>query len=161
MTQQEEDVLSLEDSGSEYFDAAEAGSSADEMEDPLGTDDSGPAACDALAGQAHIDSFLYSSFSGSYGPENQSSPHGGDLFGYVAGLLSTIGCLEGHSVKPVEVAAMREVCRVRGWEIPVELISFLESDHRLFLLYLKNHFICRTVNIFQCVLLHLKFRSKS
>ena len=45
---------------------------------------------------------------------------GGDLFGYVAGLLSTIGCLEGHSVKPVEVAAMREVCRVRGWEIPVE-----------------------------------------
>jgi hypothetical protein len=27
------------------------------------------------------------------------------LFGYVAGLLSTIGCLEGHSVKPVEVAA--------------------------------------------------------
>jgi hypothetical protein len=44
----------------------------------------------------------------------------GDLFGYVAGLLSTIGCLEGHSVKPVEVAAMREVCRVRGWEIPVE-----------------------------------------
>jgi hypothetical protein len=44
----------------------------------------------------------------------------GDLFGYVAGLLSTIGCLEGHSVKPVEVAAMREVCRVRGWEIPSE-----------------------------------------
>jgi hypothetical protein len=43
---------------------------------------------------------------------------GGDLFGYVAGLLSTIGCLEGHSVKPEEVAAMREVCRVRGWEIP-------------------------------------------
>jgi hypothetical protein len=31
MTQQEEDVLSLEVSGSEYFDAAEAGSSADEM----------------------------------------------------------------------------------------------------------------------------------
>jgi hypothetical protein len=30
MTQQEEDVLSLEDSGSEYFDTAEAGSSADE-----------------------------------------------------------------------------------------------------------------------------------
>jgi hypothetical protein len=24
------------------------------------------------------------------------------------------------SVKPVEVAAMREVCRVRGWEIPSE-----------------------------------------
>jgi hypothetical protein len=45
---------------------------------------------------------------------------GGDLFGYVAGLLSTIGCLEGHSVKPVEVAAMREVFRVRGWEIPSE-----------------------------------------
>jgi hypothetical protein len=45
---------------------------------------------------------------------------GGDLFGYVAGLLSTIGCLEGHNVKPVEVAAMREVCRVRGWEIPSE-----------------------------------------
>ena len=33
MSQQEEDVLSLEDSGSEYFDTAEAGSSADEMED--------------------------------------------------------------------------------------------------------------------------------
>ena len=45
---------------------------------------------------------------------------GGDLFGYVAGLLSTIGCLEGHNVKPVEVAAMREVCRVRGWEVPSE-----------------------------------------
>jgi hypothetical protein len=44
----------------------------------------------------------------------------GDLFGYVAGLLSTIGFLEGHSVKPVEVAAMREVFRVRGWEIPSE-----------------------------------------
>jgi hypothetical protein len=28
---------------------------------------------------------------------------GGDLFGYAAGLLSAIGCLEGHSVKPVEV----------------------------------------------------------
>jgi hypothetical protein len=35
MTQQEEDVLSLEDSESEYFDTAEAGSSADEMEDCL------------------------------------------------------------------------------------------------------------------------------
>ena len=35
MSQQEEDVLSLEDSGSEYFDTAEAGSSADEMEDCL------------------------------------------------------------------------------------------------------------------------------
>ena len=35
MTQQEEDVLSLEDSGIEYFDTAEAGSSADEMEDCL------------------------------------------------------------------------------------------------------------------------------
>ena len=46
----------------------------------------------------------------------------GDLFGYVAGLLSTIGCLEGHSVKPVEVAAMRDVCRVRGWDIPSEFI---------------------------------------
>ena len=32
---QQEDVLSLEDSGSEYFDTAEAGSSADEMEDCL------------------------------------------------------------------------------------------------------------------------------
>ena len=54
--------------------------------------------------------------------DDPESPWGirGDLFGYVAGLLSTIGCLEGHSVKPVEVAAMREVCRVRGWEIPVE-----------------------------------------
>ena len=38
----------------------------------------------------------------------------------MAVLLSTIGCLEGHNVKPVEVAAMREVCRVRGWEIPSE-----------------------------------------
>jgi hypothetical protein len=28
--------------------------------------------------------------------------------------------LEGHIVKPVEVAAMREVCRVGGWEIPSE-----------------------------------------
>ena len=28
---------------------------------------------------------------------------GEDLFGYAAGLLSAIGCLEGHSVKPVEV----------------------------------------------------------
>jgi hypothetical protein len=39
-------------------------------------------------------------------PEN---PWGirGDLFGYVAGLMSTIGCLEGHNVKLVEVAAMR------------------------------------------------------
>jgi hypothetical protein len=35
MSQQEEDVLSLEDSGSECFDTAEAGSSADEMEDCL------------------------------------------------------------------------------------------------------------------------------
>ena len=35
MLQQEEDVLSLEDSGSECFDTAEAGSSADEMEDCL------------------------------------------------------------------------------------------------------------------------------
>jgi hypothetical protein len=52
-------------------------------------------------------------------PEN---PWGirGDLFGYVAGLMSTIGCLEGHNVKLVEVAAMREVCRVRRWEIPSE-----------------------------------------
>jgi hypothetical protein len=40
---------------------------------------------------------------------------GGYLFGYAAGLLSAIGCLEGHSVKPVEVATMREV-----WEIPSE-----------------------------------------
>ena len=39
---------------------------------------------------------------------------------YAAGLLNTIGCLEGHSVEPVEVAAMREVCRVGGWEIPSE-----------------------------------------
>jgi hypothetical protein len=45
---------------------------------------------------------------------------GGDLFGYVDRVLSTIGCLEGHNVKPVEVAAMREVCRVRGWEVPSE-----------------------------------------
>jgi hypothetical protein len=54
--------------------------------------------------------------------DDPESPWGtrGDLFGYVAGLLSTIGCLEGHNVKPVEVAAMREVCRVRGWEIPSE-----------------------------------------
>jgi hypothetical protein len=37
---------------------------------------------------------------------------GGDLFGYAAGLLSAIGCLEGHSVKPIEMAAMMEVCRV-------------------------------------------------
>ena len=43
---------------------------------------------------------------------------GGDLFGYVAGLLVTIGWLEGHSVEPAGVAAMREVCRVGGWEIP-------------------------------------------
>ena len=35
MSQQEEDVLSLEDSGSECFDTAEAGSLADEMEDCL------------------------------------------------------------------------------------------------------------------------------
>ena len=35
MSQQEDDVLSLEDSGSECFDTAEAGSSADEMEDCL------------------------------------------------------------------------------------------------------------------------------
>jgi hypothetical protein len=45
---------------------------------------------------------------------------GGDLFRYSAGLLSAIGCLESHSVKPVEVAAIREVCRVGGWEIPSE-----------------------------------------
>jgi hypothetical protein len=37
MSQQEEDVLSLEDSGSECFDTVEAGSSADEMEDCLST----------------------------------------------------------------------------------------------------------------------------
>jgi hypothetical protein len=43
-----------------------------------------------------------------------------DLFVYAKGLLSTIGCLEGHSVKPGEVAAMKKVCRVRGWEIPLE-----------------------------------------
>ena len=35
MSQEEEDVLSLEDSDSEYFDTAEAGSSADEMDDCL------------------------------------------------------------------------------------------------------------------------------
>ena len=35
MSQQEEDVLSLEDSGSEYFDTVEAGSSADEIDDCL------------------------------------------------------------------------------------------------------------------------------
>jgi hypothetical protein len=35
MSQKEEDVLSLEDSGSEYFDRAEAGSSADEIDDCL------------------------------------------------------------------------------------------------------------------------------
>ena len=35
----------------------------------------GPAAYGALAGQAHIGSFLYSSISGPYGPENRSSPH--------------------------------------------------------------------------------------
>jgi hypothetical protein len=35
--------------------------------------------------------------------------------GFTAG-----GSPELHSVKTVEVAAMREVCRVRGWEIPVE-----------------------------------------
>ena len=35
MSQQEEDVLSLEDSDNEYFDTAEAGSSADEMDDCL------------------------------------------------------------------------------------------------------------------------------
>ena len=35
MSQQEEDVLSLEDSGSECFETGEAGSSADEMEDCL------------------------------------------------------------------------------------------------------------------------------
>jgi hypothetical protein len=54
--------------------------------------------------------------------DDPESPWGirGDLFGYVAGLLSTIGCLEGHNVKTVEVAAMREVCRVRGWAIPSE-----------------------------------------
>jgi hypothetical protein len=45
---------------------------------------------------------------------------GGGLLGYAAGLLGAIGCLEGHSVKPVEVAAMRKVCSVRGWEIPSE-----------------------------------------
>ena len=37
VSQQEEDVLSLENSGSECFDTAEAGSSADEMEDCLST----------------------------------------------------------------------------------------------------------------------------
>ena len=35
MSQKEEDVLSLEDSDSEYFDTAEAGSSADEIDDCL------------------------------------------------------------------------------------------------------------------------------
>ena len=35
MSLKEEDVLSLEDSDSEYFDTAEAGSSADEMDDCL------------------------------------------------------------------------------------------------------------------------------
>ena len=54
--------------------------------------------------------------------DDPESPWGirGDPFGYVAGLLSIIGCLEGHNVKPAEVAAMREVCWVRGWEIPSE-----------------------------------------
>jgi hypothetical protein len=37
MTQQEEDVLSLEDSEGEYFDTPEAGLSADEMEVPIPT----------------------------------------------------------------------------------------------------------------------------
>jgi hypothetical protein len=42
------------------------------VQTPLGTDDLGAAAYGALAGQAHIGSFLYSSFSGPYGPENRS-----------------------------------------------------------------------------------------
>ena len=224
MTQQEEDVLSLEDSGSEYFDTAEAGSSADEMEDCLSAVSEGvavvevtgppsrkvPAGAEAPGSEGMIDSPDHTvrrkknkgrsrygpgrlerrkrqalsrqsqggSVKGETGGEPESSGSssgercpmegcgecvtdlrghcvqthipgvfrdlgctgedigrvrasalqtilrvlggsGGDLFGYVAGLLSTIGCLEGHSVKPVEVAAMREVCRVRGWEIPV------------------------------------------
>ena len=63
---------------------------------------------------------IFLEFSGIWGARGTILSPGGNLFGYVAGLLSTIGCLEGHSVKPVEVAAMREVCRVRGWEIPSE-----------------------------------------
>ena len=45
------------------------------VQTPLGTNDVRPAAYGALAGQAHIGSFLYSSISGPYGPENRSSPH--------------------------------------------------------------------------------------
>jgi len=42
---------------------------------------------------------------------------------YASGLLGTIGCLEGHSVRPNEVAAIREVCRVGGWEAPMDWTS--------------------------------------
>jgi hypothetical protein len=48
MSQQEEDVLSLEDSGSEYFDTAEAGSSADEMDDCLSAVSEGVAVADVM-----------------------------------------------------------------------------------------------------------------
>jgi hypothetical protein len=43
--------------------------------DPPGIDDLRPAAYGDLAGQAHIGSFPYSSFSGPYGPENRPSLH--------------------------------------------------------------------------------------
>ena len=48
MSQQEEDVLSLEDSGSECFDTAEAGSSADEMEDCLSAVSEGVAVAEVM-----------------------------------------------------------------------------------------------------------------
>ena len=70
MSQQEEDVLSLEDSGSEYFDTAEAGSSADEIDDCLSAVSEGlavaevtgppsskvPAGAEAMGSEGMIDS---------------------------------------------------------------------------------------------------------
>jgi hypothetical protein len=173
-------VLSLEDSDSERFEIAEAGSSADEMDDCLSivleveglavAEATGPKTSEMPAGaeapgsdessgnsygmgcpmegcgkwvtdlrghcvQAHIPEVFQTTLRVLGGS-------GGDLFGYAAGLLSAIGYLEGHSVKPVEVAAMREVCRVGGWVITSEFsltpptpelsssINTLKSPHR-------------------------------
>jgi hypothetical protein len=56
----------------------------------------------------------------------------GEDFGRVRGSVWVRGrTAECHSVKPVEVAAMRKVCRVGGWEILSRSTNGLESPHRV------------------------------
>ena len=164
----EEDVLSLEDSDSEYFDTAEVGSSADEMDDCLSAVSEGLAVAEVMgpkssempAERRKRQALIRQESQGGlcrWRPESSGSSSdvgcpmegcgewvtdlrghcvqahipevfrdlartgedigrvrasalqtilrvlggSGDLFGYVTGFLSAIGCLKGHSVKRV------------------------------------------------------------